>query len=56
MEKKQFDLGMEFAINIKTSDGLEDWVVEHSNIIKDDTYQLIMRDVADYVDNDYEGE
>jgi len=45
-----FELGMEFAINIKTDEG-EDWLVENSSIISDKTLSLIMRDVGNHVDN-----
>jgi len=45
-----FELGMEFAINIKTDEG-EDWLVENSSIISDETLSLIMRDVGNHVDN-----
>ena len=46
-----FELGMEFAINIKSDDGSEDWLVENSSIISDETLSLIMRDVGNHVDN-----
>ena len=45
-----FELGMEFAINIKNDEG-EDWLVENSSIISDETLSLIMRDVGNHVDN-----